>query len=113
MGCNETLMLNCSLPFVGVHDCSSVFGLLATVQVFATVLSIYNEQLNSSPLRIPLQSSSFKSPRDLASLKSGRARSHAQMLHRVWQSVRRRLFGIDHRQDGGCSHRSSSREVRR
>jgi hypothetical protein len=47
-------MKNCLQLFVIVRDCSPVFGLFA---LFATVLSLYNEQyeqLNSSPLTIPL-----------------------------------------------------------
>jgi hypothetical protein len=45
-------MKKCSSLFASVRDCSQVFGLFA---LFATVLYLYNEQSNSSPLRIPLE----------------------------------------------------------
>jgi hypothetical protein len=50
MGSDKGLMNYCLQLFAIVRECSPVFGLFA---LFATVLSLYIEQLNSSPLKNP------------------------------------------------------------
>jgi hypothetical protein len=64
MGSDKGLMNYCLQLFAIVRECSPVFGLFA---LFATVLSLYNEQyeqLNSSPLKNPpLRISPSKSER--------------------------------------------------
>jgi hypothetical protein len=60
MGFAKGLMENCSSLFATVRDCSPALALFG---LFATVLSLYNEQSNNSPLRIPLNNSKAWSKR--------------------------------------------------
>jgi hypothetical protein len=64
MGSAKRLMNYCPPLFASVRDCSQVFALFG---LFATVLSIYNEQSDSSPLRIPLGNPTSSAGGDWAS----------------------------------------------
>jgi len=60
MGRAKGLMENCLSLFATVRDCSPG---LALFELFASVLSLSNEQSNNSPLRIPLENTQARRAR--------------------------------------------------